>query len=406
MAGTLQSGVEIAPDFSDAVHAALERLGRAEDVTFSPSGHRLALAGFERSVIAIADVRITADGDGAHVTVTGVTELESPRLTGPHGLCFVDDETIVVANRGGDVALFRLPSGGADVPRPELTPIDLPARRGFELLDGPSEVTIARGTDSEIELLVCNNHNDTVTRHVLQVDGRAPQGVTVNEVLLRQHLDLPDGVTVSPDGVWIAVSNHNRHRVMLYERSPSLRERSDPDGILRGTWCPHGLRFSADGCLLFVADAEAPFVHIYSRDVGEWRGVEFQPAASLRVMDDDTFQRGRGPGQGGPKGVDIDHSGCVLVVTSAHKPLAFFDVAAIHERIRRRRPDGAQQLRCELDILDRERLAEARARQSAMLLSRLKRARLAKPLRDLKAAWSRVFPHVREAPVPDGRQHQ
>ena len=40
------------------------------------------------------------------------------------------------------------------------------------------------------------------------------------------------------------------------------------------------------------------------------------------------FQRGRtNDAEGGPKGVDIDNSGTILVVTCEEQPLAFFRVA-------------------------------------------------------------------------------
>jgi hypothetical protein len=38
------------------------------------------------------------------------------------------------------------------------------------------------------------------------------------------------------------------------------------------------------------------------------------------------FQRGYRPGNGGPKGLDIDACSNILVVTSEYQPLAFFDV--------------------------------------------------------------------------------
>jgi hypothetical protein len=57
---------------------------------------------------------------------------------------------------------------------------------------------------------------------------------------------------------WFAVSNHETHSVLLYQQGPSLTADSEPDGILRCVTYPHGLRFSADGYHLFVADAGAP----------------------------------------------------------------------------------------------------------------------------------------------------
>jgi hypothetical protein len=86
------------------------------------------------------------------------------------------------------------------------------------------------------------------------------------------------------------------------------------------------LRFSADGRHLFVADAGAPYLHIYTQDPDQWRGVR-HPVATVRIMDEAVFQRGRcNPENGGPKGLDIDTCSNILVVTSECQPLAFFDV--------------------------------------------------------------------------------
>ena len=95
--------------------------------------------------------------------------------------------------------------------------------------------------------------------------------------------------------------------------------------MLRCVYYPHGLCFSADGRYLFVADAGAPYIHIYEQDRDEWRGVR-HPVASVRVMDEAVFRRGSsGPGLGGPKGVDID-AGANVVWWSPREcqPLEFF----------------------------------------------------------------------------------
>lgn len=50
----------------------------------------------------------------------------------------------------------------------------------------------------------------------------------------------------------------------------------------------------------------------------------------MRVLDDETFQRGRsGPGEGGPKGLATDGLSRVLAITYEHQVLAFFDLGAL-----------------------------------------------------------------------------
>jgi hypothetical protein len=384
------TGIEIAHDASEAVRVGLNRLGRTEDIRFSPNNRRLAVVGFDRNSIAIVDIDITTGGSSPHVTVTDMAEFSSPCFSDPHGVDFLDDETIIVANRGGSVTILRLPSDDGEVSRAALAPIELPQGRQFALLSEPGSVTIARDAEGGVEVLICNGSDHTITRHTLQDD---PLGVTISDVLLHRRLDLPDGVSVSADNQWIAISNHNSNIVMLYERSSLLNEHSDPDGILRGAAFPHGLRFSADARHLFLADAGKPYIHVYARDGQTWRGVH-HPAASLRVMDDDRFQLGvrMGQAQGGPKGIDIDRDERVLAITSKFQPLAFFDVAAILERSTGRCPDRALQVSYELEIQEQARVAQARIAEAQARIAALETSnsyRITKPLRFFKTTWSR-----------------
>ncbi len=217
----------------------------------------------------------------------------------------------------------------------EVLPIARWPANGTTLLNTPGSVAVTRVKEDVGEVLICNNYGHTVTRHLL--DRAAGGAIRNSEILLHKYLNIPDGVSVSPDRRWIAVSNHTTHNVLLYENSPALNSDAKPDGILRCVQYPHGLRFSADGRHLFVADAGAPYLHIYTQDSDQWRGVH-HPVATMRIMDEAVFQRGRhNPEEGGPKGLDIDASSKILVVTSECQPLAFFDVPApVAARVRRR----------------------------------------------------------------------
>jgi hypothetical protein len=354
------SNLEVLCEAAPEVQAALDRLGRTEDLRFSPSNRCLAVAGFTRNLILVIGVEISSVEGGPRVRLTDVVEVGSPELENPHGLDFLDDDTLLVANRGGGVSLVHLPAIAADAPGGQRRGAQRAHDVSFALLDQPGSVLVADADDGGTEVLVCNNAGHTVTRHLLR--SRSDPVVLSSEVLLRRWLEVPDGVTTSPDGHWLAVSNHGAQMVMLYERSPALHEASDPTGLLRGVSYPHGMRFSGDGLHLFVADAGAPFVHLFARQGPSWTGVQ-HPTVSLRVMDDDTFQRGRyNDREGGPKGLDLDQSGRVLAVTSEFQPLAFFDVEAILTGS----SDPARRVAFELDVL-------AGVQQNAAELTRTRR---------------------------------
>lgn len=410
-------GAAIACTVPPGVSDVIAGLGRSEDVRFSPDNHRLAVADFIRNRIAVFDIDITTSTAGTRVALTGGVELSSPALRMPHGLDFIDDETLIVANRGGDVAIFTVPAGEV-VPRSlDVLPIQTWPAGGTSLLTSPGAVSVTKVERDLREILICNNFGQSVTRHLLDV--RAVGVVRSSEVLLRKWLDVPDGVEVSPDRQWIAISNHHAHSVLLYENAPSLDEHADPDGILRHVRFPHGLCFSPDGGFLFVADAGAPCVHIYARDDAGWRGVR-HPAATIRVMADSLFQRADGNSEeGGPKGLDIDAGSNVLVVVSEGQPLAFFDLPALLHHVpvgdpvrtwshpaseRAQREQRAQQVRCELSILEQSNLIKTRAREATALVEKLRSSRswrMTAPLRRVNSALQMLCAAVGIGPGRD-----
>jgi DNA-binding beta-propeller fold protein YncE len=389
------SGIEIECTAPRSVSDVIASLGRTEDVRFSPNNRRLAVAAFTRSRIAVFDIDIATSAAGPQVALTGGVELSSPALNSPHGLGFIDDETLIVANRAGDVALFKLPAGEVHARSCEVLPIQTWPTGGTGLLKSPSAVAVASVERGLREVLICNNSGHSITRHLLDLDAGCV--VRSSEVLLRKWLDIPDGVTVSPDRRWIAVSNHGTHNVLLYENVPSLNERADPDGILRRVQYPHGLRFSSDGRYLFVADAGAPEVHVYAEDGAGWWGVR-HPAATIRIMDESLFVRGQdGPEEGGPKGLDIDAGSNVLVVTSECRPLAFFDVPALLARDqlyeRSQREQRALEVRCELNIMEHSNALKTKVMEAEALVESMRNSRawrMTAPLRRLNAALRRL----------------
>ena len=295
-------------------------------------------------------------------------------------MAFLDDETILVANRDAVPAL-RLPSAQSVLEdRVEPTAIHPLPGCEFEHLSAPSALVVTRAANRTSEVLVCNNASDTVTRHALDHD---PPSVTNSDVLLHRWLRLPDGIAVSPDNQWIAVSNHDAHTVMLYERVSSLHTNTDPDGILLGASFPHGVHFSSDGHRLFVSDGGKPYLHVFQVDGTSWRGVQY-PVASLRIMDDEVFGLGSDRESGGPKGIDVDSHERVLAMTFENQPLTFLDFSAIVERSTGRCDSDALRVNYQLEILDDARAAEERIQRLVSSPS----YRITEPLRAFRR-WSR-----------------
>jgi hypothetical protein len=319
--------MEIAFTAGDEVRAAIARIGRTEDLHFSPGGDRLALVGMIENRILLLDVEADFGAEAPRIRIAGCLEIDSDALRLPHGLGWLDERTVAVANRAGEVAIFALPDA-----RPGSGRVTLRPERSFgatlaDLARTPGSVAVAPAGLGLFELLVCNNYVHHVTRHL--IDGRGGYALLASEILVKEGLEVPDGVAQSPSGRWIAVSNHNRGCVFVFRNDDGLDHGAGPDGVLRGVRHPHGLTFSADERALLVADAEAPFVHLFRSDDCDWSG-ERAPSESIRVFGDETFARGNlHPGEGGPKGIGLAESGALMAISCEERPLAFFDVRGL-----------------------------------------------------------------------------
>jgi hypothetical protein len=381
----------------ETVQAALGRIGRTEDVAFSPSGRRIAIAALLTDRILLVDVEAGSERGSGPVRLTAAVEVGSSALRCPHGLAWLGDEHLIVANREGAVTLFEIPPEGTGPARLDLDPA--------LTIGHPEAPVITPGSLSAFdlgaglfELLVCNNYVHTVSRHLL--DLRAGFAAVATDILLAEGIDVPDGVAHSPSGRWLAVSNHYDHCVHLYRNTGELRRNSAPCGRLTGLEYAHGLRFSADETMLVVADSGAPFIQLFRAEKGDWEG-ERAPSLSLKVMTDEEFESGRdNPEEGGSKGLDLSPDGRLLALTCSQLPLAFFDFAAIAGPIAcapQAAPDAAERGREALlrflagaqrtfeDAADERRRADEDVRR--MLQSRS--WRITAPLRRIGAATRR-----------------
>lgn len=323
--GTAPVAVPLEVLFSPAAEIALARTGRTEDIRFSPDNRRLALAGFAANSCFVFDISIDVSHELPLIRITDFIEIRALELVDPHGFDFIGTEKLVVANRGGGIEIFNLPPGNCGGLKFELTPMrSISHANLLRKLRNPGSVCVASMDNGKVELLACDNYRRRVTCHVVDLKSRFR--LPDNRVLLTAGLDIPDGIALSPDGRWIAVSNHNTANVLVYDRSAPLTPRSAPVGRLNGVLYPHGLRFAADGKRIYVADAGAPRLHIYSSEDADWSG-DRAVTQSVGVMDEQTFLKGHDNiEEGGPKGLDIDASGAVLAVTSEHMPLAMFHI--------------------------------------------------------------------------------
>ena len=97
---------------SNEVASAIDAIGRTEDVQLSPDGRRLAIAGFGKSYLLILDAEIGGGGETPYTVHFGRSlKVLSASFAQPHGIAWVNNEVLIVANRHGAAPLLHIPRG-------------------------------------------------------------------------------------------------------------------------------------------------------------------------------------------------------------------------------------------------------------------------------------------------------
>lgn len=303
-----------------------------EDLALSPDNRRLGVAGFVVNKVFLFSLEIDRSERVPRVRLAGCLILNSPTTSKPHGLTFLDDEHLLVCNRWGDACIFRVPAHADGTREIDVAPLATIPGKGvlFARVKNPGSAGSCRVGEDRSRVLICNNYWNFISSHDIQL-GRSP-GIQDRGILSSDRLQIPDGISVSPDGAWFAVSNHARGEVLLYgDATGDLGTNREPAAALGGMVCPHGLRFLSDDTLV-IADAACPYLHIYRRDGAAWTGERSKPSQSVRVLDDERYFDGRfAAGEGGVKGLDVDRTGALLITTTRLDPLGFWDLRELLE---------------------------------------------------------------------------
>lgn len=316
---------------SSAVAERLRILGQTEDVKFSPNQDRLAIAGLTENKILVIDIRPVAR-DGVRVIESeACVEITCDAFVMPHGVAWIDDHTLIVANRERGLVVISVPPCGPQAPSVRAEPLldMVPAKANH--IQTPGAVAVMRLGDGLFDILSCNNSSHHVSRHRLQRKERFE--VIEHDTFLGTGFQIPDGVTVSDDAGLIAISNHYAKRVDVFPNRCERGTHAQAICSLAKHGYPHGVRFAAGDRLLLTADAGRPYVHVFRRGGDRWGGT-VKPALSIRVIGEEAFKLGHtNDEEGGPKGLDVSGDGSFFVVSCQAVPIAFFAFAETASRL-------------------------------------------------------------------------
>jgi hypothetical protein len=314
---------------SPPVRAIISRMGRTEDIAFSPDNSRLAVVDLTADRIFLFSVRLDHSASPPRIALLDCAVVSSPAVHAPHGIAFLGDDHFIVCSRRGGIAVFAVPSAGT-VGDCQALPLAAVTDKGR--LSNVRSASAAAGyaiAPGRHRLLVCSNDWHVATSHLVTIGSSVR--IANRGVAIEQGLRIPDGIAVSADRAWIAVSNHADGTVRVYRNGPGLGRNTPATAVLGGIVCPHGLRFSPEGRRLFVADDAGQFIHVFDRPEGDWSTVS-RSSRAIRMIDDDRFYTRHDARDGGVKGIDLDRRGAILAVTFKGAPLGFYDVAALFAR--------------------------------------------------------------------------
>ena len=304
---------------------------RSEAVQFSDSGKNIALVDSGGQILYF-DV----DTSTQPIKVTLQAVYKSDVFKRPHAVGFLSDQVIVVANRLGLIEFFRIPDQNLQLHNQSLDNIytldaDWFGAPGHTKMCGDRPIATGPGAlDYRNGLLYvgCNLEN-TISVHTCSLINDTVE-VADSYVISMNLVDIPDAVSVSADGQWLAISDHQNRRVVILEtvtgetigtlQTPELKH-------------PHGIRFDNSGKQLVVSDAGGQKLHLFQTDVN-WSSGSSIAYSILDGIDDDAFNKTLSvvPAayqslEGGIKGIGYDPISELYITTCRNQLLRFYSLS-------------------------------------------------------------------------------
>ena len=264
--GDTTSSLEIeATDYSVQHLAPPNSLQRFEGIAFSRSGSTIGVVTSDTDTVFL--YRRKPDGlfeDAPYSSIDG----PASKLNYPHDLSFSmsgDTELLAVAQRSGSICIYQKNKTTNDYSKDPV----------FEICGRQAKLSHSDGVafvpPDDRYLAACNLKTSTITFY-RNISGLSV-AFEVKPVFRLKHRSLhrPDGLAFSQCGKWLAVANHGKHTVSIYERRPArfsgreLNYGPKPVTIIRDPSLrhPHSVAFTPKTNHLVVTNAGANYFSIY-----------------------------------------------------------------------------------------------------------------------------------------------
>lgn len=298
---------------------------RAEGIAISSSGKMLAIATADADTVLLYR-RESSGRFGPEPS--GTLSEPGSRLSYPHDVSFAPTsggELLAVAQRRGSITIYGndgVDGGFGPEPAFEISG----ARSRLSFSDGVAFVPPAND-----HLAVCNLAFATISFYRKRSD--SPLAFEQHPRFeLWQGLAEPDGLAFSPSGEWLAVANHGKHSVSIFQRrnrgisGDRFRFGPAPVAVIAdaGLRYPHSLAFD-EADHLFVTNAGANCFSVFvPTKLGQRMQWSPLPDGQQVVGSESGFREINAANkmEGGPKGIAI-HRDTLAVCSPQHGVLLY-----------------------------------------------------------------------------------
>ena len=271
-------------------------IGRSEAVHLSPNGDKIGYCSFNLNKIIIFNI----EKENQKIKINNHVVVEC-QLNYPHDFSWIDNSTIVVANREGPAIIFSIPEKSG-----RIEPILIIDKKETTKTNS---VTIIKQKNMT-RLMFCN-----VSNYVSYCDIDINFQIKSIGIYLKS-LNVPDGVAINPSQSFISITNALGNNIIvcnLLESSPIIE--------LKEINRPHSVEFLTDNILLSTGGND-PFVYCWDL---KNKNIKFK----FRAINKKQYSLT----EGGIKGICACLKSNILFLTSPDAPFLMFDLNLLFQKI-------------------------------------------------------------------------